>query len=330
MTRESALDDFLEKEGWDTSERVLLASDASARVYERLIKNGHSVILMNSPLAERPDLFVLIDRLLKRAGIHAPDILAADLKNGFLLLEDFGNDTFSRLLANGADEYNLYLHGVDTLIRLQDKITLPIKNITEYSLKMLMNGVLMLPNWFGKHVVPNGLPDQAIAEFIRIWADLNKRLIDLPKTLVLLDYHVDNLMMTPDGECGVLDFQDARIGPVTYDLMSLLEDERRDVSPDVRERLIEHYFLARPQIDLPEVRQTLPIVAMQRHTRVIGIFVRLFLRDRKERYLKMIPLIWTMVERHLNNPVFAGYKAWLDKYIPTAIRHNLLKPEDLK
>ena len=330
MTRAELLNQFLNDNGWGKAEHIPLASDASARTYERLYLNGKSVILMNSPLSENPDKFVFIDNLLRQAGICAPDIISADLNNGFLLLEDFGDDTITRLLRKGASEYDLYKKGIDTLIQLQKNITLPIEGVPTYSSENLMNGLMLFPNWFGKYVVPGGLSDKAVHEFKDIWDPLTKQLDRLPKSLILLDYHVDNLMLTPDGKCGVLDFQDARIGPVIYDLMSLLEDERRDVSPDVREKLLEHYFNQRPEIDTDLVRLSLPVIAMQRHTRVIGIFTRLFLRDKKEKYLSMIPLVWELTERHLNNPIFEPYKDWLDRYIPQNIRHLTLTPEFFK
>ena len=330
MTRAELLFSFLEQNHWETAKRIPLASDASSRTYERLIMGEKQAILMNSPLSERPDQFAYIDKLLRQAGIHAPEIMAFDAENGFMLLEDFGDQTFTRLLQQGADELDLYRQGIDTLIRLQQKINLPIKGVDLYSFERLMREVLLLPNWFGKYVV-GGLSDQAVAEFTEIWKHLIQPLTDLPQSLVLLDYHADNLMITPGGDCGVLDFQDARIGPAIYDLMSLLEDERRDVSAEVRNNLIAHYFAARPEIDTPFVRECLPVMAMQRHTKVIGIFVRLYMRDKKEKYLKMIPLVWELTERHLSNPVFADYRKWLNTYIPKNLRHSVFQPtEDLQ
>ena len=328
MNRDQALDIFLKKANWDTADKTPLAGDASSRTYIRLRKGGKSAILMNSPLSERPDQFVFIDRLLEQTGIRVPAILADDLENGFLLLEDFGDNTFTRLLAKGTDELTLYKAGIDTLIHLHKNVALPAQGITVYTSERLLNGVMLFANWYGKYAVPGGLSDTAISEFRTLWSDLAKQMEQLPQTLILMDYHADNLMITPDGSCGVLDFQDARIGPLTYDLVSLLEDERRDVSPAVREELISYYFHQCPRWDTPLVRNTLSLVALQRHTRVIGVFVRLFLRDRKEKYLDMIPLVWRQIESHLDEAVFKDYRNWLDRYIPQEIRHTPLKPED--
>ena len=328
MDREQALEIFLKEAGWASADKIPLAGDASARSYCRLHKGNDRAILMNSPLSEKPDQFVFIDRLLDKTGIRVPRILAEDLQNGFLLLEDFGNNTFTRLLATGSDELTLYRSGIDTLIRLHKNIVLPTTGLTTYSSDLMLGGVMLLANWYGKYAVPGGLSDTAVSEFRALWSDLIKPLESLPQTLVLLDYHVDNLMMTPDGACGVLDFQDARIGPITYDLVSLLEDERRDVSAATRNELTKYYFTKCPEWNTPPVRRTIPIVALQRHTRVIGVFTRLFLRDKKEKYLELIPFVWGLIERHLDNPLFHDYKAWLDRYIPANLRHTPLKPED--
>lgn len=328
MTREELLQHFLDKNGWGNAHHKPLASDASLRTYDRLTQNGRSTILMNSPLSENPDKFVFFDELLAKTGIRVPKILAKDMDNGFILLEDFGDNTFTKLLNGNADEYTLYKMGIDTLIKLQKNIIIPTDGIETYTDEQMLNGVMLLPNWFGKYVLPKGLPEQAVQSFKTIWEKLIKKIESSPKTLVLLDYHVDNLMITPDNECGVLDFQDARLGPIGYDLMSLLEDERRDVSKETRGNLTDYYFKQMPEWNTPDIRETLPIVAMQRHTRVIGLFVRLFLRDKKEKYLKMIPFIWELTERNLNNPLFQDYKDWLDTYIPPAFRKKNLTQED--
>lgn len=328
MTRDELLSLFLTNNGWGTATRTPLASDASFRTYDRLTQNGQSVILMNSPLSENPDKFVFFDELLSNTGICVPQILAKDMTNGFILLEDFGDNTFTKLLNQGADEYALYKQALDTLVNLQKNIVLSKTGIETYTDEQMLNGVLLLPNWFGKYVLPNGLPSEAIPSFKAIWEKLIQKISSSPKTLVLLDYHVDNLMITPDNKCGVLDFQDARLGPIGYDLMSLLEDERRDVSAQVRDNLINDYFRQMPAFDTPAIRETLPIIAMQRHARVIGLFVRLFLRDKKEKYLKMIPFIWELTERHLNNPIFQDYRDWLNRYIPIETRQKILTKED--
>ena len=214
MMREESLQHFLNKNGWGNANRQLLANDASFRTYERLFQNDKTAILMNSPLSENPDKFVFFDELLAKTGIHVPKILAKDMENGFLLLEDFGDNTFTKLLREKTDEYSLYKMAIDTLIKLQKNVVISNEGIDSYTDEQMLNGALLLPNWFGKYVLPNALPDEVITRFKTIWKDLIEKMSLSPQTLVLLDYHVDNLMITKDNDCGVLDFQDARLGPI--------------------------------------------------------------------------------------------------------------------
>ena len=322
MNREESLLSFLQQVGWQKAKRVLLAADASFRSYERLTnETGQTAVLMNAPPPENPGQFIFIDRLLEQAGIRVPRILASDLSNGFVLLEDFGDNTFARLLDRGTSVRDLYARAVDTLTQMQKKIDLSNDGIPAYDFDKMMFEVSLLPDWFGKYAVPGGLSEQSRNEFMALWEPLIRQIQTLPKTLVLLDFHIDNLMITPDEVCGVLDFQDGRIGPAVYDLMSLVEDERRDVSEEIRREMIERYFDARPEVNQPFVRKALDLVAMQRHTKVVGIFVRLCVRDGKDRYLKMIPFVWSLIERHLNQPEFEAYRNWIDKNIPDKLRH---------
>ncbi len=320
MTRTESLQLFLDKAGWGKADRSLLAADASFRWYERLRLGDKTAVLMNAPSPENPAQFVLVDKLLAGTGVRVPGVLATDFENGFVLLEDFGDDTFTRLLSRGVDGMNLYRRAIQSLIQIQKNIIIPENGIPAFNADRMMFEVSLLPDWFCKHVVPGGLSDTARAEFMALWRPLVERILKMPNTLVLLDYHVDNLMITPDDACGLLDFQDAAIGPAFYDVMSLLEDERRPVDPAIVTEMMKLYLTERPELDTPENREIATIVAMQRHTKVVGIFVRLCARDGKDRYLKMIPFIWERIESHLDNPIFKAYKDWLDKYIPTDIR----------
>ena len=167
-----------------------------------------------------------------------------------------------------------------------------------------------------------------MSEFEEIWKELYEKIKKVPNTLVLLDYHVDNLMITKSGDCGLLDFQDARFGPVTYDLASLLEDARREVKQEIQDEMLELYFNELPDFNTKEFKEAYPLMAVQRHTKVIGIFVRLFVRDNKNRYLKHIPFVWSLLEKHLDNPLLLRYKNWLDKHFPHDIRSKVPFQED--
>lgn len=324
MTREEALSAFLQSAGWGDAKLTLLAHDASFRWYDRLTKSdGTTAVLMNAPIPqEDPGQFAFVDEILERVGLKPPHIIARDLENGFLLLEDLGDDTFTRLINKGADEMELYSSAIWELIKLQKAIkTNP--GLGEYDEDVMLFEASLLPLWYVKYVVGTELDQSALDEFTAIWKKLFKILNNVPKSLVLLDYHVDNLMITPKGQCAVLDFQDARFGPITYDLAALLEDARRPVKQEIQDAMQALFLKELPEFDTPEFRSSYALVAAQRHSKVIGIFVRLFKRDNKPRYLKHIPFVWSLLEKHLDDPLLKEYKDWLDKYVPHELRHKV-------
>lgn len=323
MSREELLTVFLKNAGWHDAKKNLLAHDASFRWYDRLERENETCVLMNAPIPqENPAQFVFVDEILEGIQIKVPHIFHKDLENGFLLLEDFGDDTFTRLIAKGHNEKELYTKAINSLIDIQKKIR---KNpgLKEYDLDLILFEASLLPLWYVKYVVGKELSEKAMNDFRAIWTKIYDLINQVPKTLVLLDYHVDNLMITKDQQCGLLDFQDARYGPVTYDLVSLLEDARRPVSEEIQTEMLSLYFSKLPGFNTEAFKLSYPLMAVQRHSKVIGIFVRLFVRDHKERYLKHIPFVWSLLEKHLNNPLLADYKMWLDTYVPQDIRHEV-------
>lgn len=318
--RTQQLTDFLNQTGWGNARRTPLARDASFRSYERLTLPGRTAVLMNAPKPENPAQFVHVDHLLADAGARVPAVLASDLTNGFLILEDFGDDTFARLLDRGADDVSLYTAAAETLALLQRNADLPANSLPAYDLKLMLFEVSLFTDWYLKYVLKRELSDPERAEFTHIWTNLILPLQAIEQKIVLLDFHVDNLMITPDKQCGLLDFQDARLGPVTYDLISLTEDARRPVSNRAAAAAFEAYFNKIPEHNTPIFRAMCPITAVQRHTKVIGIFTRLCVRDNKDGYLKHIPFVWSLLEKHLNEPILAPYKAWLDRIVPPDVR----------
>ena len=329
MNENYALESFLKNAGWHTAKKSLLAHDASFRWYDRLEKEtGETMVLMNAPVGkENPAQFVFVDELLEEIGLKVPHIFHRDLENGFLLLEDFGDDTFTKLINKGYDEKELYKQAIQSLIHLQKKVS-SNQGLKEYDWDLMLFEASLLPLWYIKYVVKKELSQEEMLEFEEIWKELYEKIKKVPNTLVLLDYHVDNLMITKTGDCGLLDFQDARFGPVTYDLASLLEDARREVKQEIQDEMLELYFNELPSFNTKEFKEAYPLMAVQRHTKVIGIFVRLFVRDHKNRYLKHIPFVWSLLEKHLDNPLLLKYKNWLDKHVPHDIRSKVPFQED--
>lgn len=318
--RDLVIAEFLAAAGWGGARRARLAGDASFRHYDRIDGADERAVLMDAPPPKedvRP--FVFIARHLEDMGFSAPRILAADEPAGLLLLEDLGDDTYTRLLARGADEQALYGLAVDALIALHRHPDAVPAHLPPYDDERLLTEALLLCDWYMPAVLGRETPQAARDEYIALWRGVIPQARAVPETLVLRDFHVDNLMLLPrDGiaACGLLDFQDAVAGPVTYDLMSLLEDARRDIDAGMTAALRAHYLAAFPGLDAAAFDASWAILAAQRHAKVIGIFTRLCRRDGKAGYLVHIPRVWRLLEQAMRHPALAPLAAWLDRHIP--------------
>ncbi len=321
--RTDQIAEFLDAAGWGGAERVILAADASFRRYDRISDGDRRAVLMDAPPPmEDVRPFLRLARHLVGLGYSAPRILAEDSSVGFLLLEDFGDATFTRLLASGEDENSLYLMATDLLIDLHRRPVdqaVPV-DCPDYDDARLLDEAALLTDWYLPQIL--GVPVSATAstDYLDLWKIALAGAVAVPESLVLRDYHVDNLMRVDGREgiaaCGLLDFQDAVRGPVTYDLVSLIEDARRDVSPAVADRVIEHYLAAFPALDRDDFARSLAVLGAQRHAKVIGIFTRLCVRDGKADYLGHIPRVWRLFEAACTDPSLASIRGWLGSHIP--------------
>jgi N-acetylmuramate 1-kinase len=319
--RRRAMAVFLGAAGWGDVSAMPLAVDASFRRYYRLERNGSSAVLMDAPPPQE-DIhpYVVVAALLRELGFSAPEVLAEDSDEGFLLLEDFGDDTYTRLLERGADEPALYTLAVDTLIALQ-RAAEPrgTPEIPPYDMERLLGEAALLVDWYRS--LGGGLRE----EYLALWrAVLPDAIVSRP-TLVLRDYHVDNLMLLPDRPgikgCGLLDFQDAVSGPPSYDLVSLLEDARRDVPASLRRAMTERYLAAFPGLDRKAFFRSAAILAAQRNCKILGIFTRLWKRDGKRQYLAHLPRVWRLLEADLRHPALTPIASWLDRHLPPETRY---------
>lgn len=317
--------DFLARCGRGEATVALLAGDASFRKYYRIATPAHGVeVLMDAPPPQedtRP--FVRIARHLAACDLSAPRILAQDESAGLLLLEDLGDATYTRLLAKGQpDEDVLYSLAVDTLVALHKAAEPVPAEVPPYDLDRLLTEASLLTDWYVPATQGDGALDHAArAAWLAAWRDALAAVAQaVPTALVLRDFHVDNLMLLPDrpgvAACGLLDFQDAVVGPVTYDLMSLLEDARRDIDPGLVARMTGRYLDAFPHIDRDAFAASFAVLGAQRHAKVIGIFTRLCRRDGKPHYLRHIPRVWGLFERSLNHAALAPVRAWVETHIP--------------
>jgi aminoglycoside/choline kinase family phosphotransferase len=323
--REELIVAFLKRHGWDTAARGRLAGDASFRKYDRLRNSTGPAVLMDAPPPQediRP--FVRIARHLHQRGFSVPGILAEDAEAGLLLLEDLGDDTYTRLLAKGHDERALYTLAIDALIALHRLPDAVPPGVVAYAPPRQLEEVNRVHTWYLPLLGAPTLPTSALTEYENIWRKLLPMAEGVPSSLILFDYHVDNLLLVPGREgvkaCGILDFQDAVSGPITYDLMSLLEDARRDIDPKLVADMKQRYLAAFPAIRPDAFALSWAVMAAQRHMRVIGTFARLKLRDNKPHYLVHMPRLWRYMDACLAHPALADLKTWLDTHVPPALR----------
>jgi N-acetylmuramate 1-kinase len=303
VTRAQRIAAFLGRAGWARATRTPLAGDASSRRYERLSEGARRAVLMDAPPPEDPAAFVRVAGLLRALDLSAPAVLAADLEAGLLLLEDFGDGLFARLLDDGLPEAPLYDLAVDALIALHRRFR-SADGLPPYDLPRFLDQLALYPELFGG--------DRAA--FLDAWRRPLEAALTGPGSLLLRDYHVGNLMLLAGREgvaqCGLLDFQDAGPGPRAYDLASLVEDARRDVAPELRERCLARYRAA-----LPLDEDGLATLAAMRHVRVLAVFERLA-RAGRPAYRAHAPRVRRLLRRHLARPQLAAVRRWFERSPP--------------
>ncbi|RHZ96696.1 aminoglycoside phosphotransferase [Cereibacter sphaeroides] len=297
---------FLAQAGWGAAERRHLAGDASDRRYERLRRGAKTAVLMDAPpgKGDDPAAFVAIATHLGGLGLSPPAVLAQDLANGFLLLEDLGDGLFARLLERaGADEADLYAAATDVLVHLQ-RAPAPA-GLPDLSAADWARAAAMAPDWYAR-AATGAAPDAA-----RITTLLEEALLrhaDGPRVLILRDYHAENLLWLPDraglARVGLLDFQLAQMGQPGYDLVSLLQDARRDV-PEPVERAMIARFAAATGAEPQAFGAAFAVLGAQRALRILGIFARLCLVAGKPGYVALIPRVWGQLWRNLRHPALA-------------------------
>lgn len=329
--------DFLNRAGWGTAHVEPIQGDASFRSYARIIDKDRTAILMDAPPPQedvRP--FAALDYYLNSQGFSAPQIIASDADQGFLLLEDFGTQSFSRILKESPQrEEQLYGAAVDVLVQLA--LEKPISalqgldhhrhHLLPYDQRPLHTEAEFLFEWALPALSPNMMNSAARHHYLNLWQPhfqfLEQRL-EVSPVLVLRDYHVDNLMWLDDRvgpqQVGLLDFQDALIGDQAYDLVSLLQDARRDVPIETEDHFLEKYMVDAQITDKDAFKKAYAVLGAHRSARIVGIFIRLWKRDNKPHYLIHLPRLWGYIERNLAHPALSDIKDWFDTHIGQEIR----------
>lgn len=312
---------FLRRTGWGDASRVKLAGDASDRSYERLRRGGQTAVLMDAPpgKGDDPADFTRIARHLRQIGLSAPEVLAEDLTTGFLLLEDLGDGLLSRRLAEDpALELPLYALAIDVLQHLQSHPAPP--DLQDLSAKDWAEAAMLALDWY-RFALTGDKTDHGPLRAALTAA--MKTHADGPRVLILRDFHADNLMDLPDrpglARLGLLDFQLAQLGQPGYDLVSLLQDARRDV-PLVLEQAMITRFAGHA-----DFRQSYAVLGVQRALRILGIFARLCLVGGKQGYLPLIPRVWIHLQRNLQAPGLEEVAALCRALLPEPSPENLAR-----
>jgi tRNA threonylcarbamoyl adenosine modification protein YjeE len=350
VERMAAVRSFVDESGFGEAERLHLQGDASARSYERLVLKDQGYILMNSPrrpdgppvrdgkpysaiahLAEDVSAFIAMAKGLRAIGLSAPAIHFADNEKGLLIIEDLGDDK----VVEGEPPTPIlerYEAAVDVLAALHRHTlppALPVSprvdyRIPPYDMDAFLIEIELLLDWYLPRMQATISPD-ARADFIALWRDALQPVLDTPATWVLRDFHSPNLLWLPEREgiarVGLLDFQDAVLGPEAYDLASLLQDARVDTPEALEVTLLGRYARLRREttadFDTAAFVTIYATVAAQRATKILGIFARLDLRDGKPQYLRHMPRIWGYLQRSLAHPSLTPLRTWYATHVPT-------------
>ena len=315
---------FTAAAGWADAAVEPLPGDASFRRYFRLVRangsgSGETAMLMHAPPPhEDPAPFLHVAHWLTANGMRGPAILAEDAAAGWVLTEDFGNDRMRDWLdANPADERAAYEAAVDALVALH---RLPPGPFPPYDMAVYQREAALLTEWYAP---AQGLEVNA-ASYAAAWEAVLAPMLarQTPGVTVLRDYHAENIMLLgskASAPQGLIDFQDALVGHPAYDLVSLLQDARRDV-PDALEAAMLAHYCAGAGVEGDEFLADYARLGAQRNAKIVGIFTRLNVRDGKPKYLAMIPRVWAALERDLAHPALAPVAQWFDANIPAELR----------
>jgi aminoglycoside/choline kinase family phosphotransferase len=352
FARARALQELLFKSGWADASREPMQGDASTRAYERLVKpTGETAILMISPrrpdgppvrrgkpysaiarLAESIHAFVAMDRALRALGFSAPRIYGEDLEAGLLILENLGNEP---VVSPQGPIPERYAEATRLLARLHGAMlpnVLPVADgydhvLPPYDLDALMIEVELLVDWYAPHIAGQNFSGSVRGEFAHLWREVLGEIVAGPTTWTLRDYHSPNLIWLSDRgglkRVGLLDFQDAVLGPPAYDVASLLQDARVTVPAELEIKLLGLYARERaaadPAFAMRDFARAYAIMGAQRATKVVGIFARLDKRDGKPAYLAHLSRVEAYLARNLNHPALLRLRTWYQTHLPRLV-----------
>jgi aminoglycoside/choline kinase family phosphotransferase len=351
---------FLDAAGLADAVRAPLPGDASTRRYERLTTaDGRSLMLMDqvaaaeSPPADpswsperrktegwnatarlsagRIEAFAAVAAHLRSVGLSSPDIPALDAPAGLAVLEDFGDALFARVIEAGQDETPLYLAAVEALVALHaaptpDILVGPAGDwpLQVYDQTALQGGADLFVEWMPRLDPTLSFDEIAIAEWRAAWVPITEAAEAGAAVVAHRDYHAENLIWLPERDgvarVGMIDFQDAVRAHPSWDLHSLLQDARRDVSPALEALALDRYFALRPSVDRVAFMRAYAGLAALNEARILGIFARLIVRDGKPRYRQFMPRMWAHLNANMTQPGLETVAAWFDRHVPVEAR----------
>lgn len=304
--REDLRQAFLQRAGHKGDNLSPLPMDMSKRCYFRF---PGGLLMDAPPLYENTFAFHHKADVLRKFGLSVPEIYAANHQEGFLLIEDFGEVTFRKALLNGLAEDELYSEVINALIHLHNMTNENSNKLPHYSLELFLQEVEIFLDWYDL-----AFSTAAKNEFRALWANAYEQQPSIPHSLVMRDVMVDNLLWLPEREgfrrCGFIDFQDGVWGPITYDLVSLLEDARRDINPLLAKEKIEQYFKGVPTINQENFWASYYLWGAQRSTKILGVFSRFSKRDGRDHHLAHLPRVKEILKQDLAHPSLQPLLKW--------------------
>jgi aminoglycoside/choline kinase family phosphotransferase len=314
---------FLKKNYIENFKIKEIKGDASFRKYFRIYLKNKSYILASAEWEKKSNIlnYVLVNKFLNKKGINAPKVIDYDYKNGLALLQDFGDKTYLRLIKKSKNKFHIYQSLIKYLIKIQRiNFKTNIFRFKKYNFRILKKEIDLFFIWYLPYILKIKNNSQ-IKRLRQLLLSILKNNFINNNYFVHRDFHISNLMEYGDGsqnKIGVIDSQDALIGSRAYDILSLIDDVRIKTNPDLKQKLLNYYLLLAKKeknFNIKQFKKEFSILSVQRAMKIIGIFSRLFKRDKKSRYLKLIPYTWTILNKRLEDPIFKEVRVIINQQI---------------
>lgn len=338
-------EEYLERTGWADADITPVSEDCAMRRYLRLQKGDKTVILLESLPDSHPHAtpghkvcdYIRIGSYLRNAGVYTPEIYDYDEEKGLLLVEDLGHQTFKQALESGVSAKTLYAQATDVLRYMRENVPANGIDLPSYNDSHMHADRTHVINWYWPAVTGIKPTENDVQDYINVWDQIESQLPPVPQVFTHVDFHFENVMWLPENKglsrCGVIDFQQAVVGPAPYDLANLLEDARMSVPDGIRAAMMVSYCEGMTKEEREIFQSWFRILAAQFHCRVIGLFIRMAVRDGKYGYFPHLPRLAGYMRDNIEDPLLAPLKQWFADHsvsfaadlVPTAESLNASK-----